>query len=138
MHSITVNRRSFLEAAGIAGILAVTPFGLGSPLGGAMAAEKPAALVAWVRWRPDGAAEITLAEAGARDGLDVVWRPVVSGSAGALAARHQAYDAARRMLAACAARQWGLDPARCRAEAGSITDGSGVRRIGYAIWVDFA
>jgi isoquinoline 1-oxidoreductase subunit beta len=45
---------------------------------------------------------------------------------------------ARTLLVAAAAKQWGVDPATCRAQRGVVTDTSGARRLGYGQLVDAA
>ncbi|MDQ0469478.1 xanthine dehydrogenase family protein molybdopterin-binding subunit [Labrys wisconsinensis] len=50
----------------------------------------------------------------------------------------QAGAVARTLLIAAAARQWGVDPATCRAQRGVVSDATGARHLGYGELADAA
>jgi isoquinoline 1-oxidoreductase beta subunit len=50
----------------------------------------------------------------------------------------QAGAVARTLLVAAAAKEWGVDPATCRAERGVVSDATGSRRLGYGELADAA
>ncbi len=51
--------------------------------------------------------------------------------------RQRADDAARALLAAFAARHWGVRPAECRAQGGQIAHLPSRRAVSYLIWSEF-
>ena len=50
----------------------------------------------------------------------------------------QAGAVARTLLIAAAAKQWGIDPATCRAQRGVVSDATGSRHLGYGALADAA
>ena len=147
MLSADFNRRELLRAAGIAGVVAVTTI----RLPGAAAAIMPvgshpfAAFAARVHLEPDGSALITVAASRMDEALQVVWEPaetdghypIGSVDASPWDRRQQAYETARGLLVAMAARNWEVEPDECRAQYGQIIHQPSGRAANYLIWTDF-
>ncbi|MFO1059075.1 MAG: hypothetical protein U1E53_19165 [Dongiaceae bacterium] len=139
MERLPMTRRSVLGTGAAAGSLAAVGLPQRRLARAADAVDAAAGYAAWVQMGAGGGARITLARAAAGGR----WQPIAPGlvldspvAVARVPTWHLAATAARRLLQAAAAADWGVASEGCVAEDGTISHGGAGRRVPYAIWIE--